>query len=647
MESSNKERLTLQIDKNLNPFESYRAELTAEDIAEYFVPPHFLSRLTGTSPVMLIGGRGTGKTTLFKWLSYQNQNAINNNNMVNIGFFGVYWRIDTNYVTAFNGPEFDTRTWNKIFGHYLNVTFCLELCKVILDIKKHNILSVESEVCRKVSKQFYSEKIITNFEDLFEFLLDTQIEIEQYVNNFEFVKRPLLSIMEKPYEVFCTELSNDILFENKWFFFLIDEYETLSENQQMIINSFIKHSKKPYTFKVCMRSKGLKTKETLSISESLSSSADYQKLDLSDDFDKDNYTKFVIEICKKRLDKLPGFKEKGYADVSILLPGIKPTDEAKRIEKLSRKKELPYLKKFRKLLLQDSSLSQIERVNIEKRILEDHDPIIKRLFVSLLERDNDTKDLLKEYDLYFNSRPSKFTKNEEWIHNSKMGILFLLCYEYNMQKLYCGFNTFIQLSSGVIRDFLELISISFMYALQNDYSMDNPEPISLEVQNRAARYVAHKRLTEIDSIQPNGVLIKNFVLTLGKIYENFHKDSKQSEQEKNEFTTDVSELDKATEQILNTAVRWSVLYEVTSTKDKNEYDIKNFDYILNPIYSPYFQISYRKGRKITLDPQQLYSLMFDGKDGRRKVFNQIFKNKKAQSDLIAPLFPQIDLTEGR
>ena len=52
---------------------------------------------------------------------------------------------------------------------------------------------------------------------------------------------------------------------------------------------------------------------------------------------------------------------------------------------------------------------------------------------------------------------------------------------------------------------------------------------------------------------------------------------------------------------------------------KDPVDRSGADYVLNPIYAPYFNISYRKRRKLSIKAQDLVILMRGRSDERRKL----------------------------
>jgi hypothetical protein len=71
----------------------------------------------------LEGGRGTGKTTVLRGLSYKGQFALRKQKPAEIAswkWYGLYYRVNTNHVTAFSG-ELTEQQWIPLFAHYMNL----------------------------------------------------------------------------------------------------------------------------------------------------------------------------------------------------------------------------------------------------------------------------------------------------------------------------------------------------------------------------------------------------------------------------------------------------------------------------------------------------------------------------------------------
>lgn len=83
METSVKKNLMSTPPSTLSPeeqlsqlFGSYKAEWLKEQLYELFSEPEYFPELKTPRPCVLVGGRGTGKTTVLKSLSYEGQFAL-------------------------------------------------------------------------------------------------------------------------------------------------------------------------------------------------------------------------------------------------------------------------------------------------------------------------------------------------------------------------------------------------------------------------------------------------------------------------------------------------------------------------------------------------------------------------------------------
>ena len=99
-------------------FGSFRAEWLKDDIYRLFSEPAYFAHLLGNKSCVLMGGRGSGKTTVLRCLSYEGQEALGKQNLETPACVGVYYKINTNVVTAFDGPDLEPSDWRKLFGHF-------------------------------------------------------------------------------------------------------------------------------------------------------------------------------------------------------------------------------------------------------------------------------------------------------------------------------------------------------------------------------------------------------------------------------------------------------------------------------------------------------------------------------------------------
>ena len=114
------------------PFGMFRAEYLNAAVYDLFAMPSYFPELETHRPCILLGGRGTGKTTVLKCLSYDGKDRLEQRQPTpkppsEWPYFGFYYKVNTNRVTAFRGPELTERKWAQIFAHYVNMMLCNEL----------------------------------------------------------------------------------------------------------------------------------------------------------------------------------------------------------------------------------------------------------------------------------------------------------------------------------------------------------------------------------------------------------------------------------------------------------------------------------------------------------------------------------------
>ena len=222
------------------------------------------------------------------------------------------------------------------------------------------------------------------------------------------------------------------------------------------------------------------------------------------------------------------------------------------------------------------------------------------VFPSLLERASfNLEDTMMELTKYNEDKKSKF---DDIIHNSLFGCIL---YQYGSLNrtcpLYAGFGSFITMSKDNLRHFLELCYHSYIRKGANDN-------VSVATQCITVKMVSEDMVSEIKSLGRRSNELYTFALRLGTLFETSRKKPSQSEPEQNQFNIVGPLHSNETESLLRELVKWSVLYESKLTKQKA--DENGVEYLFNPIYAPYFGISYRKKRRVPFSLNDFEILAF-------------------------------------
>ncbi len=214
-------------------FSGYRAEWLDEKVFELFTEPSYFPQLTGTHPCFLEGGRGTGKTTALRCLSYQGQAALRrireNSDLWNWPYVGLYYRVNTNRVRAFSGPELNATAWVRLFAHYINLEFCEAVAGFLLWYAQANPRSQKPTPAAlgRVATSLHV-RAPANVNELMEELVGAKLRFEAAINNIgEGTELPLLSLQGAPIDALMGAVRELPQFRESAFFFLVDEYENL------------------------------------------------------------------------------------------------------------------------------------------------------------------------------------------------------------------------------------------------------------------------------------------------------------------------------------------------------------------------------------------------------------------------------------
>lgn len=612
----------MEIENRLSElFGSYKAEWLREKIFDLYTEPSYFPELETPRPCVLVGGRGTGKTTALRSLSYEGQYALKNGVPVDKWpFYGFYYRVNTNRITSFRGPELSAERWQKLFGHYINLLFC-EQVLTFLDwyTGLTNVSDPLGEVeYRKVSEALCVGVGVTG-RSLLSSIEQGRLKIEAYLNNAGQDDFPRISITGAPLEYLMEALSKTGLFDKKCFFFLIDEYENLLDDQQVVLNTLIKHSGPLHSFKIGVRELGWRKRGTLNQNEQLISPSDYVRINIAERFEDEHFERFASNVCNARIS---GIYDKGLTPLKVeeLLPSISEDREATLLGVETAAKEI------KSKLGLTSSHPNYGTVQSLTSL---------QLFFADFWASKENADLLAVLQSW-KEDPSKWgDRYNQYRH----AMLFALKRKKSgIRKYYSGWDTFIRLADGNIRYLLELVDQSLIIHLREGGTMDTP--MSAEVQTRAAQGVGRKNLSELEGLSVKGAQLTKLLLGLGRIFEVLASNPENHAPELTQFHLQ-DELAEESEvgELLDAAIMHMALVRRTANRLEIE-DRRSYDYAIHPIYAPFFIFSFKKKRKLKLESEVLLSLI----KTPRETIRSILKTKGLTDD--GPLPEQLALFEG-
>ena len=281
-------------------FGDYRAEWPPERFRELFVEPAYFSKLETRRPCLLMGGRGTGKTTALRSLRFDAtllRLEAQGRGYGDQEHLGIFLRMNKNRVHAFKGAGLDIETWRKSFAHYFNLLACSELANLAIwlehQVGQTLLPNRVVDICRDLAIPE-----VSTAGELRNEIQSSISKLQIFVNNPCFTPRPIFSMAEAPLQKFASVLhEEDGLTQGRTIFCCIDEYENLLDDQQAVLNTYIKHSEPPISYKVGVRVNGLRTHQTIEDSDLLRTPDDYEQIDIA----LEGFEYFANAVAERRL----------------------------------------------------------------------------------------------------------------------------------------------------------------------------------------------------------------------------------------------------------------------------------------------------------------------------------------------------------
>lgn len=593
----------LSLEEQLKQLFAYKAEWLNGRLFDLFTEPSYMPALTTPRPCVLIGGRGTGKTTVLRGLSYEGQYALRGSDASRLQewpYFGIYYRVHSTRVNAFEGPERSADQWERLFGHYFNLVIVRNVVRMVLwlETMTSSTIQVSSEDIELISTALRVPPC-REWGTLARALRSELVRFEAGINDVSQSENQHPTIAGAPIDLIFETLASSPELAGKHFFLLIDEYENLKDYQQRILNTLLKHAQPPYTFKIGVRELGWRDRSVAGGTEKLISPADYERVDIATVFRDEVFRDFALKVANERLSRLEG-EAHAPQDVRVLLPQITLEEEALEFGVGERA---------------DATIARLEEAFSEAQVAPARamPPLQVYLFEYWAQAQNSTVDAM--YRDYL-ANPRRW---ETRYVNYKYALVFSLHRKgRRINKFYAGWDTFVQLSAGNIRYCLELLEESLLAHVRAEHTLG---PIAPRRQTIAAQEVGRSNLEELEGLDEQGARLTRLVLSLGRIFQVMARQPSGHTPEVNQFylvndgltatgeLTEGDDVDPQLRRLLTAAVTHLALLRSPGTKLLDEASIRQHDYMLHPIFAAFFQFSHRRKRKMQITPQELALLV--------------------------------------
>lgn len=658
------------------PFQKNRAELLPEDVWGEFIIPTYYDSLTpdlsNHKPLLVTGGRGCGKTIFLRFLSYQTalSSKRDNDDPKLLELVSLYWKPDIGFLGVVSSDWLGDKHL-RVFEHYVAISLLLEFsgCLTSLEacVSSDEFPSLgERELPTAVSP--YLPSNVVKYSDLRRFANEELARLDVWIGNPEAVAPTFI----RPKGLFKA-LIEDLRISNKklqglCLRFFVDEYERLAQHQRIILNDYVRDSSRDLIFCFALRKHCVDTFPLSRAGEFLRERHDFTTIDIEDGLSgvgrERNFQLLAAEMLLLRLQQneniqleteifkishlfsplhLATRKQKKYQEEILgiarrILPQIDAAEIANSVFTDSAFRNR-WSKSVAIGIQQHRNSTSFEVSDFEHK----EDPSSSLVAACVLNRAKPSiSEVKEEFDNidHTDSQKSRFTKAGGWNENTLHGALWYL-YQGLPDRdclLYSGFSRFYQMSSPNMRYFQELCKVTFTLFEENRGTAEDllSKGVPPEIQARAAKLASTELFEDVAKGGQLSQQLSRLMKRLGHIFAAAHKRRSQSEVEINHFciSNETSEtMPPDVEAILQYGLMESVLYIEDDTKNKNPTDVMTKDYILNRIFAPYFRISYRKKKKLTLDAAKLRILATGNDEDYKRLLNEYVNAWDVSDDL--------------
>jgi hypothetical protein len=611
-----------------NPFDITKAvDYTDDQIYQYWVDmdgQNFMPVMKPESlmPVIIVGSKGSGKTHIMKFYSYELQKircrATNKSlaeGLTKEKFIGVYIRCSGFNASKFSGRGVADELWQDIYSYFWELWIGERIINIIIDLKNEGLIKMiaEQDIVNSIKLLFLKEiDGVNSFDELRNYLISLQKKVEYQVQNFMFLnqKKPNVDILLPPNRItygIPTLLKEKIpFFKDKYIMYLIDELENFSENQQELIQTLLREKPVACTFRIGTRPYGIRTFKTMGGVEENHDGSEFEMKILDEELrNYDKYQEYVILICENRLHN----SELSIPQNTKLSDLIDRESVNDIINKVYLKKEVQsqaYLYRLQKnLAITIYGLSQTDIEQIINNIKFKEDRIIERTNVVLMYRRlkekrrlnliKESEDIRKSALEYFETPKRVNTEHFTYLDKYRQDIIDTIAREGRVPIPYNGIDRLIELSCGTPRTILRLLKASFntQYFNTGKIPFENGNKLTIKAQKYGIENTYEWFFEENRIPSSNLCSAVESVYRLGNYLQRLRFSDLPPQCSINIFSLSIDDLSDTAKEVFNLLLKYSYVVKSEERRMKNS-DNKTTVYRLNSILLPKWELSLSK-----------------------------------------------------
>ena len=620
-----------------NPFDINKAvDYTDEDIYRFWVnisePAGFNEMIKPNTlmPMIIVGSKGSGKTHIMKYYSYELQKirlAANKGKSLSDlfkdeTFIGIYVRCSGLNARVFDGKGVDDYTWEMMFSYYWELWISERVLAALIDMQGYGLLDGcdEEDLVYGILALFMKHDADCHtLKELREYIIKLQKELLYEVHNFLLLgkERPEVNIRldGSAFTFGIPDLLKAKIpyFKKRHILYLIDEYENFSEQQQQVIMTLLREKPTSCTIRIGTRPYGIRTRYTIGKIEENREGSEYDKLRLDEMLrESDNYKTYLKEICEKRLTE---------AGLSLIKPFrleeyIDNRDTSELLENAKEKKASQGVLNNLKRNLESykyQKLSQNEIEEVMGCIICEKDIVVERAGIKLLYMKmkgksetlvEDARWIHGEQDNYLSKETKKDNAITKHLSYYRKDIVDDIARRANIRIPYYGMDTLMDLSCGTPRTLLRLLKQAFskQYFNTGKVPFEKGKHLLTDSQQSGIES-AGDWFFEENRIPNDNTGITEVVTRLGNYLQGLRFSDLPPQCSINIFSVQEETLSEQALQSLRTLEQYSYLVPHKDRRKKNS-NTKVSTYKLNSILAPKFELALEARANVELSKEE-------------------------------------------
>ena len=620
-----------------NPFDINKAvDYTDEDIYRFWVnisePAGFNEMMKPTSlmPMIIVGSKGSGKTHIMKYYSYElqkirleaNKGKSLADSFKDEAFIGIYVRCSGLNARVFDGKGVDEYSWEMMFAYYWELWIGERVLAALTDMQENGLLDGcdEEDLVKGILSKFMKQEAeCKTLKELREYLIKLQKGLLYEIHNF------LLLGKERPQVDIRLDVAAltfgipDLLkekvpyFKKRHILYLIDEYENFSEQQQQVMMTLLREKPTSCTIRIGTRPYGIRTKFTIGKIEENREGSEYEKLRLDEKLrEAENYKTYLKDICEKRLTE---------AGLSLINPFhledyIDKMDAAELLERAGQMKATQgVMNNLRRNLglYKSQKLSEAEIDEIINALTCEDDLVVERAGIKLLYMKikgkstslvKDAKWIHEEEEKYLSKESVKDNAIAKHLSYYRRDIIDDIARRANLRIPYYGMDTLMDLSCGTPRTLLRLLKQAFskQYFNTGKVPFEKGKHLLVEAQQSGIES-AGDWFFEENRIPNDDAGVTEVVTRLGGYLQRLRFSELPPQCSINIFSVQEENMSAESLLSLRTLELYSYLVPHKDRRKKNA-DNKVSTYKLNSILAPRFELALEARANVELSKEE-------------------------------------------